>query len=154
MGMRIEEASEREVCEKAAVRGWIKDHWDSQRESLNYPDGIFKVDQEGDWDLLYVMLGKVIPKLYEKNLCDVCQVTRDQRHIINECTKHNEQRNNLRRNLQAIGINMRADQDVDGWVHRIQICEDIRSLKESKREEVIQEVARFVKEVRASYLGQ
>jgi len=147
---RLEDVQEYNgVC----VKQWIKRYWKRLAEDLNYPEGLFQIDQVGDWDLLYTIVGRIIPKLYERSECVQCGVVRDQMHILNRCKRHDEVRRLFRGRLVMIGIKAGDLEDVSGWISEIKTDPEVKLLDDSRKKEVICAICEFVRQVRIEYLS-
>jgi putative lipoic acid-binding regulatory protein len=150
--MCIGDVQDIEAIEKSSVKNWINEHWGVQAEDLNYPDGLFKIGQEGDWDLLFTLAGRIIPKLYERNRCEDCGVLRDQDHILNDCVRHQDVRIQFKRKLGQIGIDIGGSKSISERITGLQSDCEVRGLEGSKREELLTIIGGFLKEVRSVYL--
>jgi len=138
---------------RACVTQWIKRYWKRPAEDLNFPDGLFQIGQVGDWDLLYMLVGQIIPNLYEKVECDQCGVVRDQVHILNQCPRHGEVRRLFRDELMRIGIRIEDTEDISGWISELQTDPKVRLLEKAKKVEVITVISEFLRQVRMDYLA-
>lgn len=138
---------------RVCARQWSRRYWRRPVEDLNFPEGLFRIGQVGDWDLLYTLVGRVIPKLYEKVLCAQCGVVRDQAHILNECARHDEVRSMFRGKLMKLGIRAGEIKDISGWIREIQTDPIVRLLEKARKEELVATICEYLKVTRAEYLS-
>ncbi len=150
VGLAKESVLEGLSYEEACTAAWMKSNWGNQVEELNYPDGLFQIGDEGDWDLLCTLMGQVAPRLYEKQQCEMCEVLMDQAHILNECVKHADARCQVRKELEALGIKMEEGTCLNVWLAGMQTDKVIGGLGREQKKELMVVVRKFLKKIRAT----
>lgn len=135
----------------AYTRSKLQELWGLQDKDLNYPEGLFIIKDDGDWDMLHAMVGRLIHGLYKRESCEMCGEERSQAHILNTCVKHIESRRVYKKKLCGLGLRLDNEMDLEKWIYGIQVNEEIHSLGSSERELLLVASKVFLKEVRSAY---
>ena len=153
MANRADDDALLELQERLIKRSFEEDY---QRQfpdrEANFQKGIFLNEEQGDWALLFYLLGRFIPEASYKIIhCVYCNDIINEAHLVERCREFNILREGLLTDLRKLGI-MIQQRSLHILINNLQFEESIHNLNQADRMRVLNNVKKFVHEIRDCYL--